>query len=38
MVSTPEMVDFINTLILADRKVTILDISEWVDISDGTVH
>ena len=34
MVSTPEMVDSVNALILADRRV----VSEQLGISVGTVH
>ena len=38
IVSTPEMVDSVNVLILADRSVRIEDISEQQGISVGTVH
>ena len=34
MLSTPEMVDSVNVLILADRGITIKDISEHL----GIVH
>ena len=37
MSSTPEMVDSVNVLILTDRRVTIEDISEQLEISLGTV-
>ena len=38
MVSTPEMVDSVNAFILADRRITIEDISEQQGISVGTAH
>ena len=38
MASTPEMVDSVNALILADSNVTIEDISEQLGISVGTAH
>ena len=38
MVSTPEMVDSVNALILAARSVTIKDISEQLRISVGSAH
>ena len=37
MASTLEMVDLVNALILADKRVTIEDISEW-GISVATTH
>ena len=36
--NTPEMVDSVNVLILANRRVTIKDISEQLGISVGTAH
>ena len=38
VVSTPEMVDLVNALILADRGVTIVDIPEYLRISMSTAH
>ena len=38
MVSTPEMVDSVNAPILADRRVTIKDISKQLRIFVGTAH
>ena len=38
VVKTPEMVDSVNVLNLADRIVTIEDISEQLGISVGTAH
>ena len=38
MVGIPEMVDSVNALILADRRVTIEDISEQLGISVGIAH
>ena len=38
MSSTPEMVDSVNALILADRRVSIKDISEQLGISLGTAN
>ena len=37
-VSTPEMVDLVNALILADRRVTLEVISEKLGISVGTTR
>ena len=37
MVSTPEMLDSVNVLILADRRVRIEEIYEQLKISVGTV-
>ena len=38
MASTPEMMDSVNVLILADRGVIIEDISEQLGISVGATH
>ena len=38
MASTPEMVDSVNALILADRRIIIKDISEQLGISVGTAY
>ena len=38
MVSTPEVVDSVDTHIFADRRITIEDISEQLGISVGTIH
>ena len=38
MVSPPEMLDSVNALILADRRIRIEDISEQLEISASTAH
>ena len=38
MASTPEMVDSVNVLILADRSLIVEDVSEQLGISVGTMH